>query len=118
MVNLRIRKKGPQRLRGRNMHHTKVNIVPWKLYATTLAESLLCFGLATFSLAMYFTHSGINWIVTSLVLIILYLFILTVCIHRIIQRFSLAALILLIPIAPLVPLVFILILIPLLQSLQ
>ena len=91
-------------------------IVPWKNYLTITAETLLAFYLATFCMAMYFTHQGAQWIFPSVLLGILYVFVLAVCVKRIIARLSIAALMLVIPIAPLLALTLVVSLIPVLEQ--
>jgi membrane-associated HD superfamily phosphohydrolase len=91
--------------------------VPWKAYLTITVESLLSFYLATFSLAMYLKHRGENWIVGGVFLIILYLFVIFACGKRVIDKVSLAALMLIIPIAPLIALIMVVTLIPILEKL-
>jgi hypothetical protein len=99
-------------------HISSQNTVPWKVYISTLIECTLSFGIATFCMAMFFTHQGSEWVFLSILLGILYLFVIVVCVRRIAQRFSFATLMLFIPIAPLIPLVIILMLIPILQALH
>lgn len=96
-----------------NIHTQRI---PWKRYLTTLSECLLAFAITTFCIALYFTRCEIS-IIESIVLIILYVFVIGVCVKRIAQQFSLAAIMLMIPLAPLVPLVFVMLLIPILQYL-
>jgi len=95
----------------------KNTIAPWKLYLTAIAEVFICFYLATFSLGIYFTHSNKNWLMST-VMCILYLSSLIICIKRVFDKFSLAALMLIIPIAPLMILIVVVTMIPLLQMLQ
>ncbi|VVC76439.1 hypothetical protein AQUSIP_17520 [Aquicella siphonis] len=93
------------------------NLVPWKLYLTITAESLLAFYIATFCIAVYYTHRGSGWIFQGVILGILYLFVLFVCARRVIQSLPLAALMLIIPLAPLIALTIVISLIPVLQYL-
>jgi membrane-associated HD superfamily phosphohydrolase len=91
--------------------------VPWKTYLTITVESLLSFYLATFSLAVYFKYRGENWVIGGIFLAILYLFVIFACGKRIIDKLSLAALMLVIPIAPLIALIMVVTLIPILERL-
>lgn len=91
------------------------SLVPWKFYITITAESLLAFYLATFCIAMYFTHRGPSWIMMGVVLAILYLFVIGVCIKRVIEKLPIAALMLIIPLAPLIAITIVISLIPVLQ---
>jgi len=93
------------------------SLLPWKRYVSITIESLLAFYIATFCIAMYFTHLSTAWIIPGTILIVLYLFVIFVCIRRIIQTLSIAALMLIIPIAPLIVLTTVISLIPLLQKL-
>lgn len=96
---------------------SNTQIIPWKHYLTITTESLLAFYISTFCIAMYFTHGGAAWIIPSGILILLYLFVLFVCIKRAIQQLPLPALMLIIPLAPLIALTIVISLIPLLQKL-
>ena len=99
------------------MNKNNTPLVPWKTYVTITLESLLTFYLATFCVAIYFTHRGVGWIIPGIILIALYLFVIVACAKRIIDKLSLAALMLIIPIAPLLALIIVISLIPLLQHL-
>ncbi len=90
-------------------------IVPWKIYLTITAETIIAFYLATFSLAMYITHRSPDWVLTIIILGLLYIFIIGACIKRLLEKLSIAALMLIIPIAPLLALGVVVSLIPLLQ---
>lgn len=94
-------------------HHN----VQWKALITTTAECLLAFYLATFCVAVFFTHRGDSWLVPGLCLIFLYLFVIVACAKRIIEKLSIAAVMLIIPIAPLLGLILIISLIPVLEKL-
>lgn len=100
-----------------NTQPNNMDLLPWKLYLTITAESLLSFYLATFCMAMFFTHSGLDWVISSILMIILYLFVIFACAKRIIQTLPLHALMLIIPIAPLLVIIIIVSLIPILQKL-
>lgn len=80
-------------------------------------ESLLTFYLATFCIAMFFTHRGTDWIPYAVLLAILYAFVIFVCIKRLIQTLPLPALMLIIPLAPLIVIIMVISLIPILQKL-
>lgn len=92
-------------------------LINWKTYLTITAESLLSFYLATFCVAIYFTHQGTQWLFLSIILVILYLFVIGVCAKRIIQTLPLQALMLIIPLAPLIALFIVISLIPILEIL-
>jgi predicted membrane-bound dolichyl-phosphate-mannose-protein mannosyltransferase len=91
-------------------------LVPWKSYIISTAESLLAFYLATFSIGMYFLHRPANWFIPGLFLGLLYLFVIVVCAKRILEKVSIAALMLIIPMAPLIALIIIVTLIPILEQ--
>lgn len=93
-------------------------ILPWKLYIITTVESLLTFFLATFCVAMFFTHRGPNWVLPAIFLGALYLFVIFALVKRVIDKFSWAAIMLIIPIAPLIALIMVVCMIPILQHLQ
>jgi hypothetical protein len=93
------------------------SLVPWKLYLTTTAESIIAFYLATFSLAMFYIHRGDNWVPFAVILGALYLFIIFVCAKRVIEKLPISAVMLIIPIAPLIVIIMVISLIPVLQVL-
>src|SRR3990167_5410227 len=97
------------------MKNKNDNIVPWKTYLYTTFQTIIAFYLATLSLAVFFTHKGDSWIPYAILMGILYVTVIGICIARIIQRFSMAALMIIIPIAPLLALVCVVSLIPVLQ---
>lgn len=92
-------------------------LINWKSYLTITAESLLAFYMATFCVAIFFTHQGSQWLIMSILLVILYLFVIGVCVKRVIQTLPLQALMLIIPLAPLIALFIVISLIPVLQLL-
>lgn len=92
-------------------------LIHWKSYLTITAESLLAFYMATFCVAIFFTHQGSQWLLISILLVILYLFVIGVCVKRVIQTLPLQALMLFIPLAPLIALFIVISLIPVLQVL-
>jgi hypothetical protein len=92
------------------------SLLPWKLYLTITAETLLAFYLTTFCLALFFTHHGLDWIFSSILLVLLYLFVIIVCAKRVISSLPLQAIMLIIPIAPLLALITVVSLIPVLQN--
>ena len=96
---------------------TEINtsVVPWKLFLSTTLESLLAFYIATFCMAMYFTHRSGGWMAVGILLVVLYLFVIFVCAKRVMEKLSLAIIMLIIPIAPLIALIIVVSLIPLLQ---
>lgn len=94
--------------------------VPWKQYTITVAEVWVAFSIATFSLLMYMSHlnSNIGTIIFAVVLGLLYAFVVIACIHRLITRLSVGALMLMVPIAPLAVLLLVVTLLPVIQNLQ
>ncbi len=93
-------------------HHS----VPWKLYLTTTFETIISFYIATLCGAIFLTHGGTYSLFQTIIMVILYLTVLICCITRIIQRFSMAALMIVIPIAPFLALVMVVSLIPLMEK--
>ncbi|MBX3709419.1 MAG: hypothetical protein KIT56_03605 [Gammaproteobacteria bacterium] len=91
--------------------------MPWKLYLSITIESLLTFYIATFCIAMYFIHRGTQWVTLSVVMGILYLFVIFTCAKRIFQALPVSALMLIIPLAPLIAIGMVISLIPILQYL-
>lgn len=89
--------------------------VPWKLFLITTTESLLAFYLATFCMAMFFFHRGAGWQLLGALMLALYLFVIFVCGKRVLEKLSMATVMLIIPIAPLLALFIALSLIPVLQ---
>lgn len=101
-----------------NLEDDNVITVPWKKYLILTLESLLAFYLATFCFIMFFTHRGPDWILTGIILSILYLFVIFVCAKRTLAQLSMPALMLVIPIAPLIALTLVVSLIPIIEKLQ
>lgn len=85
-------------------------------YLLTSIECIIAFLVATFSVAMFFSHLTPGWYLSGIALIILYVFVLVTCTYLMCKRFSVAALMLLTPIVPLVALLFVLMLLPLLAK--
>lgn len=98
--------------------NTDVSMVPWKKYLTLTAESLLAFYIATFCLIMFFSHRGFDWLITSIFLVLLYLFVLFACAKRVFKKVSLPAMMIIVPIAPLIALILVVSLIPLIEFLH
>lgn len=92
------------------------SLVPWKTYLTITFDSLLTFYIATFCMAMFFTHHGVNWVIPAIILCLLYAFVIFACAKRIIQTLPLPALMLIIPMAPLIAIIIVISLIPILQK--
>lgn len=90
---------------------------PWKTYTIIVVETLLAFYLATFSLIMYFFHRQLDTVVTNIILVLLYCFVLFVCSKRLIDRLPIAVLMILVPIVPLFALIVVVTMIPILQVL-
>lgn len=95
---------------------TESSLIPWKVYLTITIESLLTFYLATFCVAMFFTHRGTDWVFNAILLAILYAFVIFACVKRIIQTLPLPALMLIVPLAPLIVIIMVISLIPILQK--
>lgn len=93
------------------------DLINWKTYLTITVESLLSFYVATVCVAIFFTHQGSQWLILSIILVLLYLFVIGVCTKRVIQALPLQALMLIIPLAPLIALFIVISLIPVLQVL-
>ncbi len=101
-----------------NIHQDDdTNLVPWKIYLTTTAETLIAFYLATFSLAMFYLHRSSSWLPEAIFLLTMYLFVIFVCGKRIMEKLPISAVMLIIPIAPLIVLIMVISLIPILQVL-
>lgn len=78
----------------------------WKFYTITVIESFLAFFIASFCIVMYYFHRDEGWITTGIILLLLYIFVIIVCVKRLIEKLSMAALMLLAPIGPLMVLIF------------
>lgn len=98
----------------KNPTHT----IPWKLYLTITAETTLAFMLSTFSMGIYFTHLHDAPLFLSILMCVLYVFVIGVCIKRLVEKFSLPALMLMTPILPLLVLILVVAMLPLLQYLR
>jgi hypothetical protein len=95
-------------------------ILSLKHYALTIIEAWIAFCIATFAIGMYFSHfENDTWtIFFAVIMVISYLFVIIVCIKRIVERLPIAALMLLIPIAPLAVLLLVISLLPIIQKLR
>jgi hypothetical protein len=93
-------------------------IVPWKTYLTTTFQTISAFYIATFCFAVFFTRSYGTGISIWFLMTALYLTVIGICVTRIIQRFSMAALMIVIPIAPFLALTSVVSLIPVLEMLK
>ena len=92
-----------------------------KKMAMAFIESWSIFFIATFFVALYFTHVTVNHTLTiigAVLIVAAYLGIIVFCIRRLVARLPLAALMLMIPIAPLLILLFVVALLPILQKLS
>jgi len=88
-----------------------------KKYFKIFLECLGAFTVASFSVAMFFTHPGEHqWLFAS-ILISAFIVVIAICMQRILSSFPLPALMLMIPLLPLIPIILVLIFIPLLQHL-
>lgn len=90
-------------------------LAPWRTYMVLIAESVIAFYLASFCIAMYFSHRGTDWLIPAIFMIVFYLFVIFVCARRVSQKLPLATLMLMIPITPLVALIIIVSMIPIIQ---
>jgi len=97
-------------------NQNEISLLPWKLYLTITIESLLTFYIATFCVAMFFTHHGTHWIIPAIILGILYVFVIFACSKRVFQSLPLPALMIIIPLAPLMAIIIVVSLIPVLQN--
>lgn len=86
-------------------------------YMFTLIKTLIAFCIATFCVAMYFSHLGQHWLLPGIFLIVLYVFVLGLCIRNLTKHLNVAALMLITPIVPLAAMIVILLLVPVLQKL-
>lgn len=93
-------------------------LLPWKIYLTVAAETLVAFFLAAFSLCMFIMHPPIHWVLPAVMMVLLFIFVIIVCIIRVFQRLPISAVMLIIPIAPLIALIMVVSLIPVIQYLQ
>lgn len=91
--------------------------IPWKSYLITASETILSFYVATFCLALFFVHRGQSGWVSIALMGLLYVFVIILCAKLLINRLSIAALMLIIPVAPLLALIIVISLIPVLQYL-
>lgn len=94
------------------------NFVPWRSFLNVTAKTLIAFYIATFSTAVYFIFHGMTWKAMSILVILLYLFVIFACGRLIIKKFSLPALMLLVPIAPLVVLIIVVTMLPILEKMM
>ena len=94
------------------------DILPWKSYAFATLKAVALFYISTFCLGVFFTHDGAHSILQMLAMILLYLFVIGTIVKGVIDKFSVAALMLIVPIAPLLALIFILSMLPLWQRLH
>ncbi len=97
------------------MNTRNTHSLPWKFYLTLTADSLLAFYLASFSLGMFITHRGADWMWQGILLGMLYMFVIFACSRRLIKLLPLPALMLFIPLVPLIAIFVIISLIPVLQ---
>ncbi|OGT55392.1 MAG: hypothetical protein A3F14_01785 [Gammaproteobacteria bacterium RIFCSPHIGHO2_12_FULL_43_28] len=92
--------------------------IAWKDYLILSTETFIAFYLASFSLAMYYLKRPLNWIPLGILLLALYLFVIIVCIKRLLSKLPMAGIMILAPTAPLFALLLIISLIPVLQALR
>ena len=94
---------------------SELSLLAWKPILLITMESLLTFYLATFCIGMFYTHRGTDWLLSAIILSMLYVFVIIACAKRLIQTLPLPALMLIIPLAPLIVIIMVLSLIPILQ---
>lgn len=96
------------------------NPITWKRYAITMAEVWIAFCIATFTMGVYFSHlENTPWtIFFAAIMGVMYLFVIFACIKRLVERLSIATLMLLVPIAPLAVLLLVVSLLPIIQQLR
>lgn len=94
--------------------------LPWKRYTVTILEVWIAFCIETFCMGVYFTHleNHLSVIIGAVFMVIAYLFVIVVCIKRLIDNLPIAALMLLVPIAPLAVLLLVVSLLPIIQQLR
>lgn len=90
----------------------------WKFYTVTIVQVWVVFSIVTFVFGLYLTHLGVDHLIVTIVMALLYIFVIVCCIKRLVERLPVAALMLLVPIAPLAVLLLILSILPILQQLQ
>jgi hypothetical protein len=100
------------------MKNDPISVVPWKAYLKLTVETVLAFYIATFCIIMFFLHRGPNWVLSGIILGLLYLFVIAVCAQRLIKKLSMPARMLVIPIAPLLALIIVVTLIPIIGFLE
>lgn len=100
------------------MHNNSQSVIPWKIYLTVTAETLIAFFLAAFSLCMFIMHRPVHWVVPVVFMVLLFLVVIILCVVRVFQRLPISAVMLIIPIAPLIALIMVVSLIPLIQFLE
>jgi len=93
---------------------------PWKQYTILVLESWLAFCIATFAMGVYFTHlNAAAWITAeSILMIVAYVFVIIICIQRLIRQLPIAVFMILVPIAPLAVLILVVSLLPIIQQLR
>lgn len=94
------------------------SILPWKKYTIAVAEAVLAFYIATFSIVFFFLHRGPNWALAGIMMAACYALVIFICAKRIVQTFSISALMLITPIAPLLALIIVVTMIPILDKLH
>jgi uncharacterized membrane protein YeiB len=94
-------------------------LIHWKHYTKVVVEIWLAFAIATFSMAVYFSHleNSSTVIIGGVLLVALYLFVIAVCIRQLIITLPIGMLMLLVPIAPLAILLLVVSLLPVIQKL-
>jgi hypothetical protein len=97
----------------------QANTLPWTHHLKLIVEFIVTFSLASFCVAIFFTHLGFggDWLLPGILMIGLYLFVIGVCMYKLIRYLPIALLMLMIPLIPLLPMILVLVFIPLIQKL-
>jgi hypothetical protein len=95
------------------MQREPIARVPWKRYIIAVTETVITFTLASFLFGLYLLHRGDTSVTVLLAMV--YAFVVIFSIYRMVRTFSLAAVMLMVPIAPFVVLMIVVSLIHLLQ---
>ena len=83
------------------MDSDDISFSSWRSYTKIILDVFLTFSIATFCLGMYVIHVRNAFILTSILMGLLYFTVIVLCIKRLVEHLSPASLMLMIPIAPL-----------------
>ena len=90
----------------------------WRFYLIIVIKYMLALYVATFCIAFFYQHRGVDWLFSGILLTILYLVIFVICVKEIIRGLPLPLLMIAAPTLPLLFLLLALSLLPLLQWLH